>query len=69
VVQLYRQQPELALIGFAKAHLEPGEEADLFVPIEPRMLRIWNGGWQQLEGDVQVSGGRSSREMVFTLTL
>ncbi|WP_206244791.1 beta-glucosidase [Novosphingobium terrae] len=69
VVQLYRHAPELALIGFAKAHLAPGEEADLFVPIEPRMLRIWQDGWQQLEGDIQVSVARSSRDIAFSITL
>jgi beta-glucosidase len=70
VVQLYRHTPELALIGFAKAHLAAGEEADLFVPIEPRLLRIWGDtGWQAIDGDLTISVARSSRAPVFSLTL
>lgn len=69
VVQLYRHSPELALVGFAKAHLQPGEERDLFVPIEPRLLRTWNGAWQDLSGDITITVARHSGDSAFTLTL
>ncbi|MDE1917705.1 MAG: glycoside hydrolase family 3 protein [Sphingomonadales bacterium] len=69
VVQLYRHTPELALIGFAKAHLAPGEDVDLFVPIEARMLRRWDGAWIDLPGDLTITVARSSGTGVFKLAL
>ena len=41
LVQLYRDTPECALLGFAKVRLEPGEERRVAVTPEPRMMRIW----------------------------
>ena len=67
VVQLYRTSPEQALIGFAKAQLALGEETELFVPIEPRLMRIWSDGWQALPDDQPVIVARSAQSPVFTV--
>lgn len=53
VVQVYRDAPECALVGFAKVRLAPGEQRTVRVPLEPRMLRTWQGvGWQEMRGAV-----------------
>lgn len=69
VVQLYRHAPETALIGFAKVHLQPGEARDVFVPIEPRLLRIWNDGWNDLPADLEITVARHSGDDGFTVKL
>jgi beta-glucosidase len=61
VIQLYRHSPELALIGFAKAALAAGEESDVFVPIEPRLMRVWDGQWRPLDSGLAVTVASSSR--------
>jgi beta-glucosidase len=68
VVQLYRRSPELALVGFAKATLAPGEERELFVPIEPRLLRVWDGQWRDLPTDLVINVARHSGADIFTVT-
>ena len=69
VVQLYRHHPELALVGFAKVVLAPGEEREIFVPIETRMLRKWDGGWHDLPKDMAIGVARHCGDMPFTVTL
>ncbi len=46
VIQLYRDEPETALVGFAKVWLEPGEERRVVVTPEPRVMRVWRDGWE-----------------------
>ena len=41
VIQIYRREPELALVAFAKVHLEPGERRQLAIPILRRRLQYW----------------------------
>jgi beta-glucosidase len=48
VVQLYRDAPEPALVGFAKVRLEPGEERRVTVPIVPEAMRAWDSTWRDL---------------------
>ena len=67
VVQLYRTWPEQALVGFAKTHLAAGETTELFVPIEPHLMRIWSEGWQQIPPDQPVIVARSAHAPVFTV--
>lgn len=68
VVQLYRREPERALIGFSKVALAPGESARVAVPIEPRMLRRWIcGGWELLDGPLTLEIGRASNELPVTV--
>lgn len=54
VVQLYRDAPECALVGFAKVRLAPGEERRISVPLDTRMLRIWSDGWKELPRPLEI---------------
>lgn len=68
VVQLYRHDPEFALVGFAKVHLGAGEQAVVRVTPEPRLFRIWRDDrWTQLDGPVRLSVGPASDRMLFTI--
>lgn len=67
VVQLYRSQPEHALVGFAKIALDPGETGDVLVAIEPRMMRTWQDGWVPIAGPVAIGVGRASDDLPFTV--
>lgn len=47
VVQVYRDAPECALVGFTRVELAAGESRRIAVPLEPRALQRWNGqGWE-----------------------
>lgn len=63
VVQVYRSQPELTLVGFAKVVLAPGEERRVSIHLAPRRLQTWQDGWRDLPGAVQLQIGRSSAEL------
>jgi beta-glucosidase len=67
VVQMYRLQPELTLVGFDKVWLAPGERRELRIPIEGRRLQIWDGRWVALPGRVDLLVGRSSAELPLAL--
>ncbi len=69
VIQLYRDTPECALIGFSKVHLRPGEERRVTIAVEPRMMRRWDKGWHQLDRKVGVRLARSSEDLGITVTL
>ncbi|WP_294328116.1 glycoside hydrolase family 3 C-terminal domain-containing protein [uncultured Sphingomonas sp.] len=70
VVQLYRHDPEFALVGFAKVTLAPGEAGVVRVTPEPRMFRIWQGqGWQDRAATARVSVGPASDHLPFTLEI
>jgi beta-glucosidase len=69
VVQLYRDAPECALIGFAKAHLQPGEERRVVLVPEPKMLRQWHDGWQTMTGEIAVRVARSAEDAGVAVTL
>jgi beta-glucosidase len=62
VVQLYRDTPECALLGFAKVRLEPGEERRIVVTPEPRMMRIWQDGWRDLGAEVKLRLARDAED-------
>lgn len=62
VIQLYRDTPETALVGFAKVRLEPGEARRVVVTAEPRMMRIWDGGWRDLGRDVRLRVARDAED-------
>jgi beta-glucosidase len=44
VVQVYRDAPETALVGFLRVELAAGETRRVHVPLEAKALRVWNGG-------------------------
>jgi beta-glucosidase len=63
VVQVYRAQPELTLVGFSKVLLQPGEEREVCIHIARRRLQQWRGGWTSLPGAVDLLIGRSSADL------
>ncbi len=62
VIQLYRDTPETALIGFAKVRLGPGEERRIVVRPEKRMLRVWDNGWRSIAAEVNLRLARNSED-------
>lgn len=59
VVQIYRDLPEPALVGFTRARLAPGEMRRVVVPVEARALRFWTGeGWTVPEAAVALRVAR-----------
>lgn len=70
VVQLYRHDPEFALVGFAKVRIDAGETAVVRVVPEPRMFRIWQGDrWQYAAGAARVSAGPASDRLLFSVEI
>jgi len=69
VVQVYRDQPELTLVGFVKVHLAAGEERAVSIPIAARRMQVWDGRWTDLAGPVRLLIGRSSIDLPYTLTI
>jgi beta-glucosidase len=63
VVQVYRAQPELTLVGFAKLVLQPGEQREVVIPVARRRLQVWRDGWTPLPGPVDLQVGRSSADL------
>jgi len=69
VIQVYRDVPECALVGFAKVRLQPGEAQRISIPLEGRMFRIWNDGWRPMRGDIQLRVARSAEAEGLVLSL
>jgi beta-glucosidase len=67
VVQVYRAQPELTLVGFAKVVLQPGEEREVSVHVARRRLQVWRDGWTSLPGPLDLQLGRSSADLPIAL--
>ena len=67
VVQLYRDDPECALVGFAKVHLAPGEERQLTVRVEERLLRRWANGWTYPDGEIAIRVARHTEDPGLTV--
>jgi beta-glucosidase len=67
VVQVYRTVPELTLVGFGKVHLAPGEAREIAIAIDRRRLQVWEDGWTDPAGPVDLRIGRSSADLPFTL--
>jgi beta-glucosidase len=67
VIQLYRDGPECALIGFAKVRLQPREETRVLVTPEPRMMRVWEDGWRAIESEIAVRVAPSAQKNGVTL--
>lgn len=63
VVQVYRDAPETALVGFAKVRLAPGEERRVTITPERRMLRIWReGAWAAMEDALPLRVARHAED-------
>jgi beta-glucosidase len=68
VIQVYRREPELALVGFAKVHLAPGERRDLTIMLPVRSLQYWRDSWQTIHAP-RLFVGRSANDIAFELSL
>ncbi len=60
VVQVYRQAPELTLIGFAKILLQPGESHRVTIDLPRRRFEIWHECWRTIDAPAQLLVGTSS---------
>jgi beta-glucosidase len=60
VVQIYRDTPELTLIGFAKIHLLPGECQRVVIDLPRRRFETWQDGWHLIKPPPPLSLGTSS---------
>lgn len=70
VVQVYRDAPESALVGFARVVLAAGECRRVHVPIERRALRIWGAaGWQPVAERLAVRIARHCEDAGFELEI
>jgi beta-glucosidase len=52
--------------GFAKVTLWPGHDTTVSIPIDPRLLAVWDSGkpgWQRAAGTYTVTVGHSSRDL------
>jgi beta-glucosidase len=67
VVQVYRLAPELTLVGFDKVPLAPGETRTVRIAIDRRRLQVWENGWTDLPGPVDLRVGRSSADLPFAV--
>ena len=69
VIQIYRDAPECALVGFAKVRLAVGEQVRVTVPVEPKMLRQWQDGWQVMTGEIALRVARHAEDQGLAVTL
>jgi len=66
VVQVYRRAPDLALAGFTKAHLAPGEEREVEIRIDRRRLQYWQDGWRDI-AEPALFVGCSAEDIAFEI--
>jgi beta-glucosidase len=67
VVQVYRVEPELTLVGFAKTWIEAGADTELTICIDRRRLQSWNGTWQDVGETVELRVGRASDQLSYSI--
>ncbi len=66
VVQVYRAEPELTLIGFAKIVLPAGEAGTVTIALPARRFAVWDCGWRPLGPRTTLLVGRSSADIVWS---
>ena len=69
VVQVYRTDPELTLVGFTKIRLDGGAEGKATVSVARRRLQIWDGTWQDIADTVELKLGRASDDLPMMMTV
>lgn len=70
IVQVYRDAPECALVGFARAVLAPGETRRVRVPLEGKALRIWGTqGWEPVADRLTVRIARHCEDKGFPVEI
>jgi beta-glucosidase len=60
VVQVYREAPELTLIGFSKIFLRPGESRRAVIHLPRRRFETWQDGWRLIDPPPALFLGTSS---------
>jgi beta-glucosidase len=66
------QEPPRRLVGWNKIALRPGEQKEVTVKVEPRMLSVFNPDknlWEVAPGEYEVWAGRSSRDLPLSATI
>jgi beta-glucosidase len=63
VVQVYREHPELTLVGFEKVWLPAGERRAVRIAVGRRRLQVWDGRWVDPTAAVDLLIGRSSDDL------
>lgn len=70
VVQLYRDTPEVALVGFAKVALGAGEARRVRIPLTRRRFMRWSdSGWTDIAPQVQLRVARHAEDSGVALTV
>ncbi len=78
IAQVYVRLPESAgesfqrLAAWARVGLQPGEERSVDLPLDPRVLAIFDEGkntWRQLPGTYRIAAGSSSTDAALTGTV
>lgn len=72
VVQVYRDAPESALVGFVRVELAAGESRRVAVPLEPRALQRWSDegqGWQPIAERLSLRLARHCEDEGLTVEL
>ena len=70
VVQVYRDEPECTLVGFAKLHLQPGEVGTAEILVDPRRLMVWKeSGWDLIGDAIPARIARHAEDPGFAVTL
>ena len=66
------REPPRRLVGWSKIALEPGEQKEVKVKVEPQMLSVFNPDknlWEIVPGEYKVWAGRSSRDLPLSAPL
>ena len=69
VVQVYREDPTLALIGFAKVKLTAGQSTRVKIPLTQRRFATWNDGWQLASGPSAIRIVRNAEDEGFAAAI
>ena len=70
VVQVYREQPGTAVVGFAKVAVEPGASTRVRIALPARRFASWaDGAWSTPEQAVAVRIARNAGDEGFALSL
>jgi beta-glucosidase len=68
-VQVYRDAPETALVGFATIRLEPGESARVQIPLPRRRFMTWKGQWDLPRAPIPIRIARHAEDAGFAIVL
>ena len=67
VVQVYRHEPEITLVGFGKIRLGAGASGQLAIDLSRRRFMTWNDGWTLIGSSATLAVGRSATDLPIRL--